>query len=34
MENGVDLDIFGSSIGLRFALDVPVDQKLALVTWN
>jgi hypothetical protein len=31
MENGVDLDIFGRSIGLRFALDVPVDQKLALV---
>jgi hypothetical protein len=25
MKNGVDLDIFGSSIGLRFALDVSVD---------
>jgi hypothetical protein len=31
MENGVDLDIFGRSVGLRFALDVPVDQKLTLV---
>ena len=34
VEDGADLDVLGRPVGLRLALDVAVDQKLALVACN
>ena len=34
VEDGADLDVLGRAVSLGLALDVAVDEQLALVAWN